>query len=111
MSLLTEEKKKIIQRRLSISLRDTVPVKPPFIKHCVIKKIESSISNNSKKPIKIWSRSSTIPPKAVGQTFLIHSGKKFVSFIPRESDVGHKFGEFAPTRTFTGHSGNKRSSK
>ena len=64
--------------------------------------------NQSKKVIKTWSRRSTIIPEAIGHTFAIHNGKKFVAVYVTENMVGHKFGEFAPTRFFHGHAGDRK---
>ncbi len=81
--------------------------KVPFVDGYLLKKARDYV-NSSKKPIvKIWSRRSTILPQFVGINFAVHNGKKFVSVSVTEGMVGHKFGEFAPTRTFYGHSGDK----
>ena len=82
--------------------------KGPFIDGHLLKKIEDSISAKDKKPIKTWSRRSTIIPEAVGLTFAVHNGRKFVPVFVTENMVGHKLGEFAPTRTFHGHAGDKK---
>ncbi len=82
--------------------------KGPFVDGHLMKKIEDAIKAGSKKVIKTWSRRSTIFPEAVGLTFAIHNGRKFVPVFVTENMVGHKFGEFAPTRTFTGHAGDKK---
>jgi small subunit ribosomal protein S19 len=76
--------------------------KGPFVDGHLMKKIEES-SGNAKKVIKTWSRRSTIVPEAVGLTFAVHNGRKFVPVFVTENMVGHKLGEFAPTRTFHGH--------
>ena len=83
--------------------------KGPFIDGHLVKKIEGATSSGSKKVIKTWSRRSTIIPEAVGLTFAVHNGRKFVPVFVTENMVGHKFGEFAPTRTFHAHSGDKKS--
>ena len=77
--------------------------KGPFIDGHLLKKIEDSVSAKDKKPIKTWSRRSTVIPEAVGVTFAVHNGRKFVPVFVTENMVGHKLGEFAPTRTFRGH--------
>jgi small subunit ribosomal protein S19 len=82
--------------------------KGPFIDGHLQKKIEDSQSAGSRKVIKTWSRRSTIVPEAVGLTFAVHNGRKFVPVFVTENMVGHKFGEFAPTRTFHGHAGDKK---
>lgn len=73
-----------------------------------MKKIEAAIAAGSKKVIKTWSRRSTIFPEAVGLTFAVHNGRKFVPVFVTENMVGHKFGEFAPTRTYQGHAGDRK---
>src|SRR4026209_2112964 len=83
--------------------------KGPFIDGHLLKKIEDTAAQGSKKVIKTWSRRSTIIPGAVGMTFAVHNGRKFVPVFVTENMVGHKLGEFAPTRTFHGHSGDKKS--
>lgn len=82
--------------------------KGPFIDGHLLKKIDDSVANGSKKVIKTWSRRSTIIPEAVGLTFAVHNGKKFIAVFVTENMVGHKFGEFAPTRTFHGHAGDRK---
>ena len=82
--------------------------KGPFIDGHLQKKIEDAQAQSSKKVIKTWSRRSTIFPEAVGLTFAVHNGRKFVPVFVTENMVGHKLGEFAPTRTFHGHSGDKK---
>ena len=77
--------------------------KGPFVEESVIKKVDKQKNETNKKPIKIWSRKSTIIPDFVGISFLIYNGKKFIPITISEDMVGHKFGEFAPTRTFFGH--------
>lgn len=73
--------------------------KGPFVDHHLIKKVESG----PKKPIKTWSRRSMIIPEMIGLTFEVHNGKKFISVFVSENMVGHRLGEFSPTRTFKGH--------
>jgi small subunit ribosomal protein S19 len=82
--------------------------KGPFIDGHLLKKIEEAKTTSSRKAIKTWSRRSTIFPEAVGLTFAVHNGRKFVPVFVSENMVGHKFGEFAPTRTFHGHAGDKK---
>jgi small subunit ribosomal protein S19 len=82
--------------------------KGPFIDGHLQKKIEDAQAQSSKKVIKTWSRRSTIFPEAVGLTFAVHNGRKFVPVFVSENMVGHKLGEFAPTRTFHGHAGDKK---
>ena len=77
--------------------------KGPFVDPSLIKKVEKEKNEISRKPIKTWSRKSTIIPDFVGVTFLIHNGKKFISITISEDMVGHKLGEFSPTRQFHGH--------
>ncbi len=82
--------------------------KGPFIDDHLQEKIDDAVNTNSKKVIKTWSRRSTIIPEAVGLTFAVHNGRKFVPVFVTENMVGHKLGEFAPTRTFHGHTGDKK---
>jgi len=77
--------------------------KGPFVEESLIKKVEKIKNETNKKPIKTWSRKSTIIPDFVGVSFLIYNGKKFIPLTVSEDMVGHKLGEFAPTRTFVGH--------
>ena len=78
--------------------------KGPFVHPSLLKKVDKLKSQTGhKKPIKTWSRNSTIIPDFVGQSFLIHNGKAFIPITISEEMVGHKLGEFAPTRTFRGH--------
>ena len=81
--------------------------KGPFIDNHLLKKIDNAIAKNDKKVIKTWSRRSTVMPEAVGLTFAVHNGRKFVPVYVTENMIGHKFGEFAPTRTFSGHAEKK----
>ena len=82
--------------------------KGPFIDGHLQKKIDEATTSGNKKVIKTWSRRSTIIPEAVGLTFAVHNGKKFIAVFVTENMVGHKFGEFAPTRLFHGHSGDRK---
>ena len=77
--------------------------KGPFIDPSLIKKVEKQKNEMNSKPIKTWSRKSTIIPDFVGVSFLIYNGKKFILITVSEDMVGHKLGEFAPTRQFSGH--------
>jgi len=79
--------------------------KGPFIQQALLDKVEAQNAKNDKKVIKTWSRASTILPEFVGHTFAVHNGNKFVPVYVSENMVGHKLGEFAPTRLFRGHSG------
>lgn len=81
--------------------------KGPFIDTHLLKKIDNAISKGDKKVIKTWSRRSTVLPEAVGLTFAVHNGRKFVPVYVTENMIGHKYGEFAPTRTFAGHAEKK----
>ena len=77
--------------------------KGPFVEESLIKKVDKIKNESNRKPIKTWSRKSTILPDFVGISFLIYNGKKFIPITISEDMVGHKFGEFAPTRQFFGH--------
>ena len=77
--------------------------KGPFVEESLIKKVDKQKNDPNKKPIKIWSRRSTIIPDFIGISFLIYNGKKFIAITVSEDMVGHKLGEFAPTRQFSGH--------
>lgn len=79
--------------------------KGPFIQEALLKRVLDLNARNEKKVLKTWSRSSTILPEFVGHTFAVHNGNKFVPVYATENMVGHKLGEFAPTRLFRGHSG------
>lgn len=81
--------------------------KGPFVDEHLLKKVTHAVEKNDKKVIKTWSRRSTIIPEAVGLTFAVHNGKKFVPVYVSENMIGHKFGEFALTRTFQGHAEKK----
>ena len=82
--------------------------KIPFVDGYLLKKAKAMNESPKKNIIKTWSRRSTIVPQFVGLTFAVYNGKKFVSVLVNEGMVGHKFSEFAPTRTFYGHAGNKK---
>jgi small subunit ribosomal protein S19 len=83
--------------------------KGPFIDAHLQKKVDEANASKSKKIIQTWSRRSTIAPDFVGLTFSVHNGKKFIPVFVTENMVGHKLGEFSPTRTFYGHAGDKKS--
>jgi small subunit ribosomal protein S19 len=85
--------------------------KGPFIEPKLLKKIEAMNSRNEKRVIKTWSRASTIFPQMVGHTIAVHDGRRHVPIYITENMVGHKFGEFAPTRTFRGHMAEKKVKK
>lgn len=85
--------------------------KGPFCDDHLMKKVDALNSSNDKKVIKTWSRRSTIFPQFVGHTFAVHDGRKHVPVYVQEDMVGHKLGEFVPTRTFKGHAGDERSSR
>ena len=82
--------------------------KGPFVAESLMKKIEALNEKNEKKVVRTWSRSSTIFPDFVGHTIAVHDGRKHVPVYVTEDMVGHKLGEFAPTRTFEGHAGEER---
>src|SRR5579863_4023703 len=82
--------------------------KGPFVDTSLMKKVADMQRQKSKKVLKTWSRRSTIVPEMLGLTFAVHNGRKFVPVFTTENMVGHKLGEFAPTRTFHGHSGDKK---
>lgn len=81
--------------------------KGPYVSTKLYRKIDAMIESGKKKPIKTWSRASMITPDFVGLTFAVHNGNKFIPVYVTENMVGHKLGEFAPTRTFRGHSSKK----
>lgn len=83
--------------------------KGPFVDGYVLKKAEVARNTSRNDMIRIWSRRSTILPQFVGLTFGVHNGRRFIPVLVTEGMVGHRFGEFAPTRTFHGHAGDKRS--
>ena len=81
--------------------------KGPFVEERLMSRIEEMNTSNSKRMIRTWSRSSTVFPEMVGHTIAVHDGRKHVPVFVSEQMVGHKLGEFAPTRTFRGHAGDK----
>jgi len=82
--------------------------KGPFIDLHLLKKVEDAVASNSRKPIKTWSRRSMVSPEMVGLTIAIHNGRQHVPVSVSEDMVGHKLGEFAPTRTYRGHIADKK---
>ncbi len=82
--------------------------KGPYIYHKLLKKVDKAKENTRKSVIKTWSRSSMIIPTMVGETIAVHNGKTFVPVFVTENMVGHKLGEFSPTRTYKGHGGNRK---
>lgn len=82
--------------------------KGPFIDHHLLSKVENAVETKSKKPIKTWSRRSTIIPEMIDLTIAVHNGKDHVPVFITDNMVGHKLGEFAMTRTFKGHSGDRK---
>ena len=83
--------------------------KGPFVQPVLLKRVQEMNEKGEKRILKTWSRSSTIFPECVGHTFAVHDGRKHVPVYVTEDMVGHKLGEFAPTRTFKGHAGSKTS--
>ena len=84
--------------------------KGPFVEKSLLKKIEKLRSGGKREIIQTWSRRSTILPNMVGVTFGVHNGRKFIPVLVTDQMIGHKLGEFAPTRTFSGHTGEKKAS-
>jgi len=82
--------------------------KGPFVDPHLWKKVDEQGEASSRKVIKTWSRRSTIIPEFIGQTFAVHNGRKFIPVFVTDNMVGHKLGEFAPTRTFHGHAADKK---
>ena len=82
--------------------------KGPFVDLHLVKKVETAIANNDKRPIKTWSRRSMILPEMVGLTIAVHNGRQHVPILISDQMIGHKLGEFAATRTFRGHSGDRK---
>ncbi len=81
--------------------------KPPFVHYKLMQRVDAAQEAGNKQVIKTWSRASTITPEFVGLTFAVHNGNKFIPVFCTENMVGHKLGEFAPTRNFRGHAGKK----
>ena len=82
--------------------------KGPYVHSSLLKKVEANLDSNKKSVIKTWSRSSMIIPDFVGQTIAVYNGRQFVPVYITENMVGHKLGEFSPTRSFRGHAGGKK---
>jgi small subunit ribosomal protein S19 len=82
--------------------------KGPFVDAHLAKKLRAMIESGEKRVVKTWSRRSTVTPDMVGFTFAVHNGRKFIPVFVTENAVGHKLGEFSPTRTFHGHSGDRK---
>ena len=82
--------------------------KGPFVELSLLKKAETAQESGARAPLKTWSRRSTILPQFVGLTFNVYNGRKFIPVLVNEDMVGHKLGEFAPTRTFPGHAADKK---
>ena len=85
--------------------------KPPFVHYKLTKRVDAAQESGSTAVIKTWSRDSTITPDMVGLTFAVHNGNKFIPVFATENMVGHKLGEFSPTRNFRGHGANKKDKK
>jgi len=83
--------------------------KGPFIDHHLLVKVDKAVEENNRRPIKTWSRRSTIFPQMVGLTIAVHNGRQHVPVLVNENMVGHKLGEFALTRTYRGHTADKKS--
>lgn len=83
--------------------------KGPFIDHHLLNKVEDAVKANNRKPIKTWSRRSMIIPDMLGLTIAVHNGRQHVPVLVSENMIGHKLGEFAPTRTYKGHVADKKS--
>lgn len=85
--------------------------KGPFVDTHLLKKVEAAAANNERRPIKTWSRRSMVMPEMVGLTIAIHNGRQHVPILINEDMVGHKLGEFAPTRTYRGHAADKKAKR
>ena len=83
--------------------------KGPFLDLHLVKKVQNALETNSKKPIKTWSRRSMVIPDMIGLTIAVHNGRQHVPVLISDNMIGHKLGEFAPTRTFRGHAADKKS--
>jgi len=82
--------------------------KGPFVEERLMKRVEEMNSSGEKRPVRTWSRTSTVFPEMVGHTIAVHNGKNHIPVFITEAMVGHKLGEFAPTRVFRGHSGDRK---
>jgi small subunit ribosomal protein S19 len=85
--------------------------KGPFVDHHLAKKVSDAVESNNRRPIKTWSRRSMILPDMIGLTIAIHNGRQHVPVLISENMIGHKLGEFAPTRTYKGHAADKKAKK
>jgi small subunit ribosomal protein S19 len=85
--------------------------KGPFVHESLLKRVSAMNARNEKRVVKTWSRASTVIPEFVGHTFAVHNGNKFIPVYVTENMVGHKLGEFAPTRLFRGHTGARKEDK
>lgn len=85
--------------------------KGPFVEKSILKKVEEARASGKNMVIKTWSRRSTILPNMIGLTFGVHNGKKFIPVVVSDQMIGHKLGEFAPTRTYHGHGADKKTKK
>jgi len=85
--------------------------KGPFVDHHLLKKVEEAAATNNRRPIKTWSRRSMILPDFIGLTIAVHNGRQHVPVLVNENMVGHKLGEFAPTRTYRGHVADKKAKR
>lgn len=85
--------------------------KGPFVDGHLLKKVQEVLGGGKRKVIQTWSRRSTILPNMVGLTFAVHNGKKFIPVLVTDNMIGHKFGEFAPTRTYYGHAADKKAKR
>ncbi len=85
--------------------------KGPFVDTHLLKEVEAAAANNERRPIKTWSRRSMVMPEMVGLTIAIHNGRQHVPVLINEDMVGHKLGEFAPTRTYRGHAADKKAKR
>jgi len=83
--------------------------KGPYVEDSLWKKVEKMNDNNDRRVVKTWSRRSTVVPEMIGHTFAVHNGKKFIPVFITEEMVGHKLGEFSPTRSFHSHAGDRKS--
>ena len=97
---------------IKVSIRDAAPrsrvKKGPFVDVCLAKKVEAVRASNDKRPVKTWSRRSTVLPEFVGLTIAVHNGRQHIPVYISENMVGHKLGEFSLTRTFKGHAADKK---
>ena len=85
--------------------------KGPFVDTHLLKKVESAVANSERRPIKTWSRRSMVMPEMVGLTIAIYNGRQHIPVVINEDMAGHKLGEFAPTRTYRGHSADKKAKR